>query len=221
MKRRTRNKIKSATIGALVVVPVIITTAFFAQPAFAAESGSSNFPLIGKSKSLSDIKAVMIKGLDTSIARLQKVRNRASDSSNQNKDTIISKIDETINYLKDPNLRAKINNSNSLDELQNIKNDIHTYVEQHNVDIGNFFDEKDMGKEKAFSKIEKNLTKAEEKINILSADQQTNAKSVLQKAKNLLTQLKNEDKKDMSKADIKRDRRELSNTLNDLRKLIK
>jgi hypothetical protein len=221
---KTRNRIKDVTLAALVIAPIMIGSAFFtATTAFAQDKSFQ--PLVStkiNNLSLEDAKQKILKGLDKSIERLQKVRSRVEGSDNKNKDEILSKIDDLVSYLKSIELKDKIKNASTLQDLETAGKDLRSKIEQNDVSLGKIFDaKKAANQEKLFNKTEKLLDKKLEKSKTLSADKVKQIESLVQKARNLMNQLKNEDKKNKDKVEMKNEKREFVKTLDEIRKLVK
>ena len=218
-KSKNRSNIKSITLAALVIIPVMITSGLLFSPV-AAQGNSPQIEIQGKNITLDQLKQTVLKVINNDLKRLEKVQKRISKTNIVNKDETLNKIDTVISFLKEE--KNKLGSISNTNDLNQISEDIKNTVNENNVNLGNVFDNKKDGKaEKGYDKQEKKLDKFEANLNNLNTDDQNTASQLIKKGRSIIEQLRNEDKKDKDKYLTKTLRKELANVFNQLNKLEK
>lgn len=202
------------TLESLILVPTLINS----QSDGTSDSNISDKDSQTNIIDLEKIKEKVLKIVDTDIIRLNKVKLRINDFQEDHKEDISMKINNMIIFLKEK--RAEIHNAYNLNLLKKVSRDIQLRVVENNVNLGKVFDnKKEAKKEKEYSKLERRFAKYEENAKQYAIQVKDNIIKLVHKGRNIIEQMRNEEKKDKDKLETKILRRELANVLNSLNKL--
>jgi hypothetical protein len=218
MKKHKINTSKVVSLATLVLPLLVAVVAIMPSTAYAQDNSTST-STVQTTERLDKVKDKANKATDTAIKRLQKVRSRVQDSNDVNKEETLNKIDKMVTFLKSE--KEKISNANSVADLRNILREVRDYVKNNNLQLKGVFDKRDSKIEKMYSKMDQKLDEYTKKAATLDSDKKAQADKLISKAKGLIEQLKNEDKKDKDRLETKAERKELIKTIDELKKLVR
>ncbi|MEI7603678.1 MAG: hypothetical protein WCJ19_01535 [bacterium] len=216
---KNRNSLKDINLRSLIIIPRIAGTNLISTPLLTSDGFVSESQNI-----IADISRVqhkIVKIMDINIKRLEKVRNKLLESGRETPGQIISKLDNMINLFKKQ--KPRLHKIKSIEDITKISKFIEEIALKNDVKLGKVFDKKDSKIEKALTKMESKLHHMEIRISSEQIQDETWKEHInkqINKAQNLIDQLRYENIKEKEKFEVKAIRRKLNETLEEIQKSV-